>query len=762
MSEIPEKYTIDNAKNHIKQLQDQNSIDFQEIQLIKNILLDFDDKVRKAININNTVNVKIKEDYEAIKIDIINNIEKLKNQLLEDNRQELDSFYYDNRAEINKLVNDNKKLLNNLNSLLSECSSLRARLDNNLGIVTDTKNDVIDLKIEVRTSVSQMVNKLETILNKAKTDLENSTVDITGVKHGTINDRILADLTLIYENIYLLSYVPFEGLIISVDEAMFAPVRNITIKGKTYQNVLKYEFSEKSNNVTFDSKTFTFSLNASGNYQNCFFAMNDLIKPSTTYTVVGYVDSNTLNDTFILSSNEVNNKSISAFSNTIVSINPKVVGRIAYKLTTRDSFDNVNMLLRCFLNNKNTKGSITLKIALYEGDLTNEINGFGNGIHSLGEQENNTLTIKTTGKNIVNLSKLSKQSHLLVDKNEDTISVEALNTNRYPNVNYSLDSKFIEMCRGKYITISCERIENNSQLQTPSLFQITTVYADGSRSYLGLNVNRLRSTHLIKENLSDFIIGFYASNTSDYYEELPKSTFVKPQIEISNEASPFEKYKENEYKFKLSEPLRSLPNGVCDEVNLQTGKIIRRVGKVVFDGSSDEIWTLSTGSTPFIATHIKDMKNILSSLLCDTLPVRFDGTENMISANRLLISGVMTCGTNNELRLRTGNLSTTLENSLNWLKNNPTTVYYQLKDEVIEDIIINEDVKSFNGHNKLFLTNNLDGYITCEMATDVNKLLSDNITNTYSLRKNLSQLEIEQLETEVDNDFRISMLELGL
>ena len=38
MSEIPKKYTIDNAKNDIQHLQDQNKYDFQEIKRLDNKL----------------------------------------------------------------------------------------------------------------------------------------------------------------------------------------------------------------------------------------------------------------------------------------------------------------------------------------------------------------------------------------------------------------------------------------------------------------------------------------------------------------------------------------------------------------------------------------------------------------------------------------------------------------------------------------------------------------------------------------------------
>ena len=53
-------------------------------------------------------------------------------------------------------------------------------------------------------------------------------------------------------------------------------------------------------------------------------------------------------------------------------------------------------------------------------------------------------------------------------------------------------------------------------------------------------------------------------------------------------------------------PLRSLPNGVCDTLNLVTGEYVQRVGEVVFDGSEDEGW------------HMEDV-NIVNHLCFDTV-----------------------------------------------------------------------------------------------------------------------------------------------
>lgn len=63
------------------------------------------------------------------------------------------------------------------------------------------------------------------------------------------------------------------------------------------------------------------------------------------------------------------------------------------------------------------------------------------------------------------------------------------------------------------------------------------------------------------------------------------------QIEQGSTATEYEPYKSTSSLFVLDQPLRSLPNGVKDELVIENGiaKIIKRIGKVVLDGS--ENWT---------------------------------------------------------------------------------------------------------------------------------------------------------------------------
>ena len=61
------EYNINNAKNDIENLQDQNKYDFQEIKRLDGLIKEYNKRVTQSINFNNLINKKIESDYNKIK-----------------------------------------------------------------------------------------------------------------------------------------------------------------------------------------------------------------------------------------------------------------------------------------------------------------------------------------------------------------------------------------------------------------------------------------------------------------------------------------------------------------------------------------------------------------------------------------------------------------------------------------------------------------------------------------------------------------------
>ena len=142
-------------------------------------------------------------------------------------------------------------------------------------------------------------------------------------------------------------------------------------------------------------------------------------------------------------------------------------------------------------------------------------------------------------------------------------------------------------------------------------------------------------------------------------------------------------YIEDKTQILLDEPLMRLPNGVCDEIT-RDRKLIRRVGKVVLDGSENWIYHNSNSNT--ISTYIYwlamdgfDRKLSGDNAICDNAVV---GKNSEYTSIGFVTSGF--CYLNV--------LKTTLDNNgdvislKSYLAQNPITVYYELAEPVITEL----------------------------------------------------------------------------
>ncbi|MBP3907505.1 MAG: hypothetical protein J6D33_01075, partial [Turicibacter sp.] len=99
-------------------------------------------------------------------------------------------------------------------------------------------------------------------------------------------------------------------------------------------------------------------------------------------------------------------------------------------------------------------------------------------------------------------------------------------------------------------------------------------------------------------------------------------------IEQGSYPSPYEPYKSNTTTFEQKDDktivLRSLPSGVCDTLNMETGEYVQRIGEVMLNGS--EQWSSSgyVSQNHYCAfTSIENSKNVPSyDIMCNSFPVR--------------------------------------------------------------------------------------------------------------------------------------------
>ena len=125
-----------------------------------------------------------------------------------------------------------------------------------------------------------------------------------------------------------------------------------------------------------------------------------------------------------------------------------------------------------------------------------------------------------------------------------------------------------------------------------------------------------------------------------------------------------------------------LPNGVCDTYNPSTGITVKRVGKVVLDGSED--WLLGTNktNTQVFQTKVVDMsmKNG-NNLVCDKLPIS-DGSSLDIEK----VAAVVDAQWVFIALLKTK--ASTVDELKTYLASNPITVWYELANPIVTTDIV--------------------------------------------------------------------------
>lgn len=149
--------------------------------------------------------------------------------------------------------------------------------------------------------------------------------------------------------------------------------------------------------------------------------------------------------------------------------------------------------------------------------------------------------------------------------------------------------------------------------------------------------------------------------------------------------------------------LRSLPNGVCDTLNVETGEYVQRIGEVVFDGSDDEGWRIddiASENSLYVDTQNLGTPetNPLSSYYRISDKFNSISHEEYVAGKEGIRHSSIPAICISKSKLNVANL----EGFKQYLQQNPITVQYQLATPIVSTI----DVQGFphaykNGHIQL-------------------------------------------------------------
>ena len=198
---------------------------------------------------------------------------------------------------------------------------------------------------------------------------------------------------------------------------------------------------------------------------------------------------------------------------------------------------------------------------------------------------------------------------------------------------------------------------------------------------------------------------------------------------------------------KVSEikQMRSLPNGVHDEIDLETGKYIQRVGEITFNGT--ESWIVGYASWDNKRTYYNNsfvdlktfkgdngsgqayydavrcpqlhrsyMSRLASALIDGVCSYYYSGYQ------RIFISK-QDCATVDELKL--------------WLQENPITVQYELPEPIVKDIVIHNYPHSYE-----------DGHVVVENGNSSTPIPAQLTYRAVTNRSGQIQQHTEQVEKQ--------------
>lgn len=157
------------------------------------------------------------------------------------------------------------------------------------------------------------------------------------------------------------------------------------------------------------------------------------------------------------------------------------------------------------------------------------------------------------------------------------------------------------------------------------------------------------------------------------------NTIQTLQVEIGGEQTPYEPYTEQSMQIVLNEPLRGV--GEYKDVLTKDG-VVRKIKRIVFDGSEDEKWALSNDPKNITTNRFVIRMNIINTYykmltMCNKMAWK--------NINQVDVVGQTTHGVNFYITLPK-DLAPDLQTFRTWLSQNPLTVDYVLAEPVTEPL----------------------------------------------------------------------------
>lgn len=500
------------------------------------------------------------------------------------------------------------------------------------------------------------------------TSTNSTIISLPNSTNGTIKSIEMDGNTLVNyctngsEELTLNNEINVQGTNVTLTDTVKYSKVDVVCEGNTLVNLITSNSNEV---VTLEQGSEATILGQKYKCQN--------MKTNTSYTLVLQVDEYTGNK-------DVMWGLYFSFSPSNISIRNvelnNEVGIIKRVFSLLDEIHDDNSLYIKYHTDAGANTRVKFKnVMLLEGDYTNKpIPSYFEGMKSAFELEDNEVEILSHNGNYVNTEN-TKQSFpysimgVTFSKSNLTYNVQG-STNGYPYARVievgrlEPNTKYSFSCNISGVGAVGARIISRKFANNPTMFSNGSIFTTPSdvRDDWGIDIVCSPSEN-IDVTISEIMI-----NKSD------------------NKMS-YKPYATNTHSIQLSEPLRGLPNGLCDKFVKQGGKwyVERNCGEVVLD--STEYWNNTTNDSTNgyrFSTDIINKSGINGGgLICDKLKA----IERPIPGSSVDIGFELHC-----ISISTYQavlyVSTPYprEEFKQWLQQNPTKVVYQLATPTYEEI----------------------------------------------------------------------------
>lgn len=613
-------------------------------------------------------------------------------------------------------------------------------------------------------------------------ELKNARSATTGEKFDSLDERIDCEVDRINKKIDVTMLQQEDKENHVIENTVEGMTTDMVIKGRTLINLIpslndiNWKIQRDSNAVV-DSTSITMRKVDGNTYSDCYTNISTLFKTSTKYTIIIEIENN--NNVDYLNCNAYGGN---LFSDPKIQLNKKS-GVFTILKTTASNFANKNQEIQFqfygTISSENNASCKIVNLMILEGDWTNKpIPNYFEGIKSFGQQEDK-ISILSNGSNLLynifsvgscsnngnDFVKNSNKANFNENKFEYVGVVEKFTRKAVifkhkfkPNENYTLNitssSVGSESIWGWFLDDNLKVVSGQEPFYLKSTSGSSTILSKQSYNYFMITF----STTLYNTNLE-----FYNEmilTESNTVKNFKPPIFNKKDILLSS--------------LGFDEGLRGLNLTVCDKLNDIKNVAIKRVEKHSFTGNENiSLHDTQTETVSFRYlndTHITSWDNP-SNLLCTSLPS---------IGNKIYESNNVGCASDNAgfiFRLNKNSLtSQDVEGFKKWLKENPTTIYYELAEPVETPLDESIALKTFGEKTYVGFENAISGTSSFKAPVNTvdtiarlnrenraleeeNKTLRQDFESTTL---SLTDSDLELVKQNVDMDFRLMEVEFAL